>query len=327
MRNPTQVLEAFSQQVGDTPMHRITNGSASGTIWAKCEWHNPTGSVKDRAAVAMVSEVLRQHDDLASLHILEYSGGNLGLSLATICHMMGVKLTLVLSASSPLSLLNKLHALGAQVELVDVSEGFGGVIQHAITMAKDNSDYTFLYQHRNPANVRAHTDGTGAEILKQMSGRRIDAWIAAAGSGGTLAGVYDALSRVFPDVALHMVMPTEMPYGTPVPANPKKRFAGSGGLGKGIKQHFLEVREPHITSEWNFSYEETLHTMQIFLEETGIRIGTSAAANLLAAQKVATQLGPQANVVTIFPDRGSPEEWADANALTLDDVRPVIREI
>ncbi len=326
MKNPSQVLDSFSQQVGDTPMQRITNGSASGIIWAKCEWHNPTGSVKDRAAIAMVSEVLRQQDDLANLHILEYSGGNLGLSLATICHMMGVKLTLVLSASSPLSLLNKLHALRAQVVLVDATQGFGGVIQHAIEMARDNSDFTFLYQHRNPANVMAHTDGTGTEILKQMSGRPIDAWVAAAGSGGTLAGVYDAMIQVYPDVALHMVMPTEMPYGTPVPANPKKRFAGSGGLGMGIKQHFIEAREPHITREWNFSYEETLRAMRIFFEETGIQIGTSAAANLLAAQKAAIQLGPQANVVTIFPDQGWPEEWVDANALTLDDWRPVIRE-
>ncbi len=326
MKNPSQVLDSFSQQVGDTPMQRITNGSASGIIWAKCEWHNPTGSVKDRAAIAMVSEVLRQQDDLTNLHILEYSGGNLGLSLATICHMMGVKLTLVLSASSPLSLLNKLHALRAQVVLVDATQGFGGVIQHAIEMARDNSDFTFLYQHRNPANVMAHTDGTGTEILKQMSGRPIDAWVAAAGSGGTLAGVYDAMIQVYPDVALHMVMPTEMPYGTPVPANPKKRFAGSGGLGMGIKQHFIEAREPHITREWNFSYEETLRAMRIFFEETGIQIGTSAAANLLAAQKAAIQLGPQANVVTIFPDQGWPEEWVDANALTLDDWRPVIRE-
>lgn len=314
-----QGLAQFANKLGDTPLMEVPSAPGAAKILAKCEWHNPTGSVKDRTAYALMIEALRDAEqrDQNHLHILEYSGGNLGLSLATICHLLQIELTLVLSDGANKSLLTRLHELGAEVVLVDKQKGFWGVMEKAFELAAANPSYTFLYQHQNEANVQIHKNMTGREILQQVPDK-IDAWVASIGTGGTLIGVYEALSTRDPDVQLHAVSPAELPYGSPQPPNGLRKYAGSGGLGCGRKQIFVERREENVTQYWTVSFAETLVEMKRFYEETGVKIGTSAAANLRVARSVAQQLGEDKLVVTIFPDAGSPEEWEEAYGRSKD---------
>ncbi|WP_459502614.1 PLP-dependent cysteine synthase family protein [Bacillus sp. C1] len=307
-------FEEFSRKVGNTPLIKLECKETKNlSIYAKCEWHNPTGSIKDRAALGMINKYLKE--TIKKQHILEYSGGSLARSIGWICYHLGIECTLVLSSGLGKSLLNELDNYGAKVILVDKLKGFYSVIEKAIEISKQNPDYYFLFQHYNKANLLSHLEGTGPEIITQMKGKSINAWVASAGTGGTLMGVYKAVKNYTPNVELHLVMPAELPYGSEQPPNALKKYAGSGGFGLGRKQHFLEKEDYLIEKQWTYSYEDTLYEMARFYNETGIKIGTSAAANLLAAKQIGKEKGAEFTVVTVFPDAGSTEEWSDVESL------------
>ncbi|MCM3707370.1 pyridoxal-phosphate dependent enzyme [Cytobacillus firmus] len=300
-------IQDFQDSLGNTSIKKIAV-PGGGTIYAKCEWENPTGSIKDRAAFAMLQEVLEKNENKEELHILEYSGGNLGISLAYQCFELGIKLDLVMSQSTSQSIIDKLESYGATLHFVDKQKGFYGVIEEAIRLSQ-NDKYTFLYQHQNRTNINTHFNKTGKEIIKQLEHTKIDAWVAAAGTGGSLLGVYKALKKQNDSVELHLVMPEEAPYGSTEPPNSFKKLAGTGGFGLGRKQAFIMEYENDIKQQWLCSYSEALKEMKKFYDETGIKIGTSAAANLKAAKEISCKLGENSTVVTIFPDQGSEEEW------------------
>lgn len=308
-------LDKLVGEIGNTSIIRIPTTEGSAKLYAKCEWENPNGSIKDRAAYAMLRDALKDipEEKCKTLHIIEYSGGNLAISLAAFCKELGIKITLVLSSASSKSIVDKLSALGAELVLVEKDKGFLGVMQEAIKLSQLNPESIFLYQHENESNYNAHKSETGTEILKQLNGINIDAWIASIGTGGTLMGVYDALEEQNNNLELHAVTPAELHYGSTKPPNGLRKYAGSGGLGNGVKQKFVERQEICIKKHWHVSFQETLTEMKKFKKETGIKIGTSAAANLKIAREVAQSLGPDATVVTVFPDAGSFEEWEAAD--------------
>lgn len=227
-------FEEFSRKVGNTPLIKLEcEETKDFSIYAKCEWHNPTGSIKDRAALGMIKKYMEETNK--KLHILEYSGGNLAKSIGQICYHLGIECTLVLSSGSGKSLLNELDNYGAKTVLVDKSKGFYSVIEKAIEISKQNPHYYFLFQHYNNANLLSHIEGTGREIISQMDGKSVNAWVASAGTGGTLMGVYQVVKEYTPSIELHLVMPAELPYGSEQPPNGLKKYAGSGGLGLGRK--------------------------------------------------------------------------------------------
>ncbi|GGE62266.1 PLP-dependent cysteine synthase family protein [Priestia taiwanensis] len=307
-------FEEFSRKVGNTPLIKLKCQETKNlSIYAKCEWHNPTGSIKDRAAIGMIKKYLDETN--GKTHILEYSGGNLAKSIGQICYHLGIECTLVLSSGSGNSLLKELDNYGVEIVLVDKSEGFYAVIEKALEISNKKLDYYFLFQHYNHANILSHIEGTGHEIISQMNEKPINAWVASAGTGGTLMGVYKAVKEYTSDVELHLVMPKELPYGSEQPPNGLKKYAGSGGFGLGRKQYFLEKEDYLINKQWNYSYEDTLYEMARFYSETGIKIGTSAAANLLAAKQLGREKGKDFNIVTVFPDAGTIEEWLDVETL------------
>ncbi|AYB37824.1 pyridoxal-phosphate dependent enzyme [Brevibacillus laterosporus] len=313
-----EYLQEFRNAIGNTSLINIPCPALHGKIYAKCEWENPTGSIKDRTAYFLMRELITTHlneNKEEDLHVLEYSGGSLAVSLAVICKKLDIPLTLVLSAASSRSLLDKIAALHAEIILVDKSKGFWGVMEETIRLSKENPSWSFLYQHENKANLLAHRMGTGQEIVKQLAGKKIDAWVASVGTGGTLIGAYETIKQTHPDVELHLVTPAELPYGSEQPPNDLKKYAGSGGLGLGKKQTFVASQEMCITKQWSCTFQETLVEMKNFYDQTGIRIGTSAAANVIIAKKVASKLGPESTIVTVFPDKGSAEEWEEADNL------------
>lgn len=301
----------FRQRVGSTRILTLPRVNGGGTIFAKCEWDNPTGTVKDRAALAMMDHLDSGRNNRASPHILEYSGGSLARSLAALCATRDIKLTLVLSDAIDQPLRDELRAYDADIHLVDNNLGFWGVMQAACAISRVHPDWSFLYQHHNLANLQTHCRTTGREILQQLSGRTIDAWVASIGTGATLIGVYQALTKVFPALQMHAVSPKELPYGSTAPPNGLKKFAGSGGLGYGRKQPFVAPYESLIVKHWQYTYEETIVAMRRFFDLTDLRIGSSSAANWMAAQEIAASLGPSSTVVTVFPSTGGEHEWAE----------------
>lgn len=307
-------LGRFRAQLGSR-LIEVPQVNGSGRVFAKCEFDNPTATVKDRVACAMLWRLLQQEGTTRGLHVLEYSGGTLAVPLAQLCQELEIPITLVLSSGSDRSLLDHLALYHAAVELVDKTKGFYAVMERAMELSRANSDWKFLYQHENEANLYMHETTTGKEILEQLPVARVDAWVTSIGTGGSLIGVYRALSRVYPKLAMYATTPAEMPYGSPEAANGKPKFAGSGGLGNGIRQPFVKPYDDLVRSHLTYGYPETLVLMRDFRRETGMWIGSSAAANLAAARMLATTLGPDSIVVTLFPSAGTAEERARALAM------------
>lgn len=303
-------LGAFVAELGETPLLEVETPTGCGSVFAKCEWHNPGGSIKDRTAAAMLWDFLGRHEgSLQGKTILEYSGGALSIPLAKLCNQLGLRCVLVLLESTAASVIETITDFGAEVILTKKHLGFWGVMEKALTLAEENPEWDFFYQHRNSANIRMHRYGTAREILEQLPDVRVDAWVAAVGTGGSLIGVYQGLCEANPNLELHPVSPAELPYGSLMAPHGQPKFSGSGGLGNGRKQPFVEPFEDRITHHHCYYLAQARAEMVAFYERSGVKIGSSAAANLLAATRVATQLGPDSLVATIFPNAGFIEEW------------------
>ncbi len=332
-------LASYLERLGETPLVEFPGPVAGTRIFAKCEWHNPTGSVKDRAAFGMLYKLLEQTppDQWSNLRVLEYTGGSLGLALSRLCASLGLPLTLVMSGATAPELLAQLRHAGTEVILVPNAHGFWGVMERARQIAAADPSLSFLYQHENPANLWMHRETTGREIAGQLppdTASNPCAWVASIGTGCTLMGVYAALAERWPRLRLFANSPAELPYGTAWPPNGLPKFLGSGGLGCGRRQLFVAPKEASIIDYFDCTYDESLRAMRDFFGQTGIKIGSSAAANWRAAGKLAAILGPGATVITVFPSAATEYEWRRAVALTgsgevgtLDSLHPPRQEL
>jgi len=306
-------LAAFHAKLGNTDLIEVPALPGGARILAKCEWQNPAGSIKDRVAYALLCTALQRHGKrpLSELKVLEYSGGNLAAALSKLGHELGIATRFVLSSFAPQSLLAMLAERGSRVELVDKSLGFYAVIEHALALAAAEPDWTLLYQHRNAVNVQFHHDTTGAEILRQLGGAEPHAWVASIGTGGTLIGVSRALRAANPALRTVGATPAELPYASHEPPNGLPKYAGSGGMGNGIRQPFVRADDEHVEHR-TVSFDDAMRGMAEFRALTGLKIGSSASANWQIARQIAAELSPGHTVVTVFPDAGTPEEWQRA---------------
>jgi cysteine synthase A len=320
-----RVLSAYPQLrkvISESPTPLIELPAAPGTrVLAKAEWHNPTGSVKDRTAAGMIIRALDDHleaggDPAKPPTLLEYSGGSLADSLVPLCQAVGAPLRLVLSDATPEAVVTRLRATGAAVDLVDRDRGFIAVIEDTVAAAGERPDWRLLYQHRNLANIAVHAAGTGAELAAQLSEQGVApaAWVASIGTGGTLAGVAGTLRRSWPGLPAVGVTPAELPYGSSQPPNGLPKYAGSGGFGNGIRQPFVAALESPLELR-TVSYPESLRGMRELRDLTGLRVGSSAAANWLVSRELSATLPAGSVVVTIVPSAGGDSEWAAAERL------------
>lgn len=308
-------LATEAARIGGSDCIEIANGAAQGRIFAKCEWNNPGGSIKDRTALALLWSALAAGLDPQRDTVLEYSGGQLGIALSRLASSIGLRTVLVLSSATPPSMIDTMSAQGAQIDLVPREAGFWGVMERARALSEENPQWWFLNQHRNRANLEMHYTTTAVEFVRQLPVDRVDAWVAPIGTGGTLMGVMRRLREHFPQLCAYGVTPEEMPYATAQPPNTEPKFAGSGGLGCGRKQPFVAEMENDLNGHFHVSYPDALRTMRAYHRETGVRLGSSAAACLLVARRLASGLGPDGVVATIFPSAGAPEEWVKAEQL------------
>ncbi|MFJ4677253.1 pyridoxal-phosphate dependent enzyme [Kitasatospora sp. NPDC088783] len=309
-------LADFRRRLGGTALVPLPGPVGGATVLGKCEWENPLGSIKDRVAYALLCSVLDEHGDrpAADLRLLEYSGGNLARALGHLGSLVGVTLRFVLPAATPAAVVEELAGRGVSVRLVDGARGFTGVIETALEIAAREPEWRLLYQHRNRVNPAFQEATTGQELIGQLAGRVPAAWVASIGSGGTLLGVRSALTTVNPGLLTVGVTPAELPYGSAQPPNGMPKYQGATGLGDGLRQPFARCCEPELTHR-QVGYREALRGMAELRRLTGLTVGSSAAANWLAACEVADRLPPDAVVVTVLPDAGSAEDWQRARQL------------
>ncbi|XXX73979.1 pyridoxal-phosphate dependent enzyme [Sorangium sp. So ce134] len=306
-------LQEFRAQLGGTPLLEIVYPGHA-PILAKLEYLNPTGSIKDRPAFAIIAHLLRSLPDerLAGVRVVDYSGGNFGRSLAVLCRLLGWELHIATGRWCSAAFCEQLRSLGAAVHIAD-GDGFWAVMELAGQLKQRDPGLTFLDQTNNIENYNAHFSQTALEILRQLAGRVPAAWVASVGSGGTFAGVYDRLISVYPELTSHVVTPEEQPFGDERPANNLPKYQGSGGLALGRKQRFIHEREKDVTRFWTCSFAEAMDEVRAFHASHGIMIGSSAGANLRIARRIARETPRDRVVVTVLSSLANDGERALVN--------------
>jgi len=289
------VAESLLDLIGNTPLVELTRLSPDGvTIYAKLEGQNPTGSIKDRVALAMV--------DAAQLEpgreLLEPTSGNTGISLALVAKLRGLKLTCVMPANATPERRLVLELYGAQIVDSPAAEGSNGAVRLAQEMAAADPRYTMLFQYANEWNPRAHYEGTGAEIVRDLP--RVDALVAGLGTGGTLMGTGARLREAFPDVVVAAAEPL-----------PGDAVMGLRSLEDGYVPPILDVSK--LDRKLLVSNAESVAAVHALMQREGIFAGVSAGAVVHVARRIAAELPEGSTVVAVLADGGwkylSAEFW------------------
>ncbi len=280
------------QAIGNTPLVELKRLSPKPgvRIWAKLESHNPTGSVKDRVARAMIEDAEEQGAIAPGQTILEPTSGNTGISLAMICSRKGYKLKVVMPDNVTPERTQLLEMYGAEIVSSPGDQGSNGAVAMALQMAQDDSRYHMPYQYGNPANPRAHYEGTAAEILEELD--EVSAFVAGLGTGGTLMGNGRRLKEEFGSAV--KIVAAEPMQGEPVQG---LRSLDDGFIPPIIDLSVLD-RKIFVTNRDAIVWTRKL------LQEEGIFAGVSSGAIASIAVRIANEMD-DGNVVFIVCDDGS----------------------
>jgi [CysO sulfur-carrier protein]-thiocarboxylate-dependent cysteine synthase len=280
------VASSLLDLIGNTPLVELPRLAPEGVrLYAKLEGENPTGSIKDRVALAMV-----EHADLRpGAELLEPTSGNTGISLALVAKLRGLRLTCVMPENATPERRQLLRLYGAEIIESPGAEGTNGAVRVARELAERDDRYTMLFQYGNEWNPRAHYEGTGAEIARDLD--RVDVLVAGLGTGGTLMGTGRRLRESFPDVVVAAA--------EPLPGDP---VMGLRSLEDGYVPPILHVDE--LDRKLLVSNGESVRGLQALLDKEGIFAGVSSGAVVHVARKLADELQPGAVVVCVLPDGG-----------------------
>jgi cysteine synthase A len=289
----------ITELIGKTPLVRLNRLSpeGAGTIYGKVEFFNPGGSVKDRICLSMINEAERQGRLKPGGTIVEPTSGNTGIGLALIAAVRGYKLILVMPESMSMERASLLSSYGAQLVLTPAWEGMKGSIKEAESIIGQNPSYFMPDQFSNPANPAMHRKTTALEIWEALDGR-IDAFVTAVGTGGTITGCGEVFKERNPKIKVIAVEPAGSPVlsgGDPGPH--KIQGIGAGFVPKVLNRTILD-------GVITVTDDEAYQTAKLLSKKEGLLVGISAGANVFAAQKVARELGPGKNIVTILCDTG-----------------------
>ena len=289
----------ITELIGRTPLVRLNRLSKPGaaSIYVKVESFNPGGSVKDRACLNMINEAERQGRLKPGGTIVESTSGNTGIGLALVAAVRGYKLILVMPESMSMERASLLSSYGAQLVLTAAWEGMKGSIKEAESIVAQNPAYFMPDQFSNQANPAIHRTTTGPEILEALDGQ-VDAFVAAVGTGGTITGCGETIKARNPKALVVAVEPAGSPVlsgGEPGPH--KIQGIGAGFIPKVLNRKILD-RVITVTDD------EAYQTTKLLAKKEGLLVGISSGANVFAAQKVAEEIGPGQNVVTVLCDTG-----------------------
>ena len=298
------VTASLLDAVGDTPLVELPHLSPNGDvrIYAKLEGSNPTGSIKDRVAKAMVEAAEERGELQPGRELLEPTSGNTGISLALVAKLRGYPLTCVVPENATPERLRLLELYGARVVLSPAAEGSNGAVRKALQMAEADSAYVMLNQYGNEANPRAHYEGTGAEIAEALP--HVDAFVAGLGTGGTLMGAGARLRESFPDVIVAAAEPMQgdLVYGL-------------RSLADGYVPPVLDVEK--LDRKLLVTNDESVAAVRELLQEEGIFAGVSSGAVIHVARRIAAELD-EGVIVCVLADGGW--KYLSADFWDADDV-------
>jgi len=284
--------------IGNTPLvptQRLTP-RAEVRIWAKLEYMNPGGSVKDRIALSMVEAAERDGRLKPGGAIIEPTSGNTGIGLALVGAVKGYRVILTMPESMSIERRKLLTGYGAELVLTPATDGMRGAIQRAAQLSEEHS-YFMPQQFQNPANPQVHRRTTGPEILSQCPDP-IDYLVAGIGTGGTITGVGEVLRIGFPKLRIIAVEPADsavLSGGQPGPH--KIQGIGAGFIPDVLNTQLLDEVIP-VTND------EAIETARKLAREEGLLAGISSGAAMAAALRIAERIEGPATIVTILPSTG-----------------------
>jgi len=290
--------------VGSTPLVELPRLSPKPSVrlYAKLEGQNPTGSIKDRVAKAMIEAAEASGELEPGRRLLEPTSGNTGISLGLVAKLRGYPLTCVMPANVTEERRRLLSLYGAEIVDSPAEEGSNGAVRLALELAERDPSFFMPFQYANEANPRAHYEGTGAEIAAALDS--VDVFVAGLGTGGTLMGAGDRLRESFPDVVVAAAEPL-----------PGDAVMGLRSLEDGYVPPILDVSK--LDRKLLVTNEESVAGLRLLLEREGVFGGVSSGAVIHAALRLADELDDGV-VVSVLADGGW--KYLSADFWEADDV-------
>lgn len=295
-----KIAKNVTELIGNTPLVRLNHASdtTGATILGKCEFLNPTSSVKDRIGFNMIRRAMEAGQISKDTTIIEPTSGNTGIALAANCAALGLKLILTMPESMSIERRRLLKAFGAELVLTPAFKGMKGAIERAEELNTEIENSIVLQQFKNLSNPEIHMLTTAKEILEDTD-RNVDAFIAAVGTGGTLSGTSTVLKDELPQIAIFAVEPAS----SAVLSGKKPGPHAIQGIGAGFIPDILDTT---IYGEViTVSNEDAMETAKMLAREEGLLVGISAGANVYATMQVASREEFKGKtLVTILCDTG-----------------------
>ena len=279
-----KIANNITELIGNTPLVRLNKASklSGANIIAKCEFMNPTSSVKDRIGFNMIRRAIEVGEITNETTVIEPTSGNTGIALAANCAALNLKLILTMPESMSLERRKLLKALGAELVLTPAPLGMSGAIEKADELQKEIPNSIVLQQFKNPSNPEIHELTTAQEILRDTD-RELDAFIAAVGTGGTLSGTSRVLKEQIRDIAIFAVEPASSAVLSGESAGPHV----IQGIGAGFVPDTLDTS---VYGEViKVSNEDAINTAKMLAKDEGLLVGISAGANVYATMQIASR--------------------------------------
>jgi cysteine synthase A len=295
-----KIANSVAELIGHTPLVKLNTASkmTGSTILGKCEFMNPTSSVKDRIGFYMIQQAIESGKINKDTTIIEPTSGNTGIALASICASKNLKLILTMPESMSLERRKLLKAFGAKLVLTPAKEGMDGAIAKAKELESSLDNAIVLQQFQNMANPQIHSITTAKEILDDTEGR-VDVFVASVGTGGTLSGTAQGLKKELKEIAVFAVEPKS----SAVLSGGSASVHGIQGIGAGFIPDILDTS---IYSEViQVSDEDAIKTARMLAKKEGLLVGISSGANVFATMQVASRDEFRGKtLVTILCDTG-----------------------
>lgn len=288
----------ITELIGNTPLVRLNtlSNTSGATLLGKCEFMNPTSSVKDRIGFNMIKSAMEEGLINQETLIIEPTSGNTGIALAAICTALGLKLTLTMPESMSIERRNLLKALGANLVLTPAALGMKGAIDEADKLVASHPNAIVLQQFANPANPAIHRVTTAQEILRDTD-NTVDIFVAAVGTGGTLTGTGEALRAALPNIQIIAVEPKDSAVLSGGKPGPHK----IQGIGAGFVPKVLNTTL--YNEVISVSNDDAINAAKALAKTEGLLVGISAGANIHAASLIAARPENKGKtIVTILCD-------------------------
>lgn len=293
------IAQNLGELIGKTPILKLSTISkiCGANIFAKCEFMNPNGSIKDRISLSMIKDGLEKGSITKNTTVIEATSGNTGVGLAGICSSLGIKLITVMPSSMSVERQKLMRALGATLELTPPEKGMNGAIEKSKELNAQIQDSIIIGQFNNLANPEIHRKTTAQEILQDFEGMNIDVFIAGVGTGGCITGVGEILKEKYKNIHIIAVEPESSRILSGGTHSPHK----IQGIGSGFIPDVLNTSIYEETI--GVSNDDAFEAAKLVGKKEGVLVGISSGANVYASMKLSEKFKNK-NILTILCDTG-----------------------